>query len=165
MNSSAARPRLHAGDHPPKIPVGRSPSIRSLDQKPNSYAYVDEQNAARIGDGHHNNPTRGTSARGEAGRLSWWILRQRSEENSILLANSRAGPRGPLYNPTTPLVDGWAPLMMAPTPISRDALLLFTAAECITSAANLGLPLLPATTPVVERRRQIANRIGVTIDA
>jgi len=91
-------------------------------------------------------------------------LRRRSEEMPILFANSQAGPRGHLYNPTVPLVGGWAPLMMAPNPVSRDALLIFTAAECITSAANLGLPILPAATPVAERRRQIANRIGVTID-
>ncbi|KAI9508545.1 hypothetical protein F5148DRAFT_1283922 [Russula earlei] len=65
------------------------------------------------------------------------FLRRHAEEMHILLANSRAGPHEP---PITPLSPN----------------------ECIASALNMGLPPLPPGTPVAERRRQIARRIGVT---
>ena len=44
---------------------------------------------------------------------------------------------------------------------NNDFLLLMTVQQCTVSAANLGLPLLPAQTTVLERRRQIACKIGV----
>ncbi|KAI9508544.1 hypothetical protein F5148DRAFT_1195363 [Russula earlei] len=91
------------------------------------------------------------------------FLRRHVEEMPILLANSQAGTRGRLYNPTIALVGGWAPLMEAPNPVNRDALFMFTVNECVASARNLGLPPLPPGTPVAERRRQIARRIGVAI--
>jgi hypothetical protein len=54
------------------------------------------------------------------------FLRQRTTEQPIILANSQAGPRGPLYNPTIMLAQGWAPLLAAPNPRTRDELLVFT---------------------------------------
>lgn len=106
-------------------------------------------------------------------------LRQRSDELPVLLANSQAGGLGRLYNPTA-IANGWAPLLAQPNPTTRDELLHFTSKcqclmphmpvndfllmtvnQCIASAANLGLPLLPAQTPVLDRRRQIAVKIGV----
>ena len=54
------------------------------------------------------------------------FLRQRSTELPIILANSQAGPRGPLYNPTLMQGQGWAPLLAAPNPRTRDELLIFT---------------------------------------
>ena len=102
-----------------------------------------------------------------------------------MLANSNAGPRGRLFNPTA-FANGWAPHLAAPNPTSRDELLSFTSElefpfrfltpvtffiyvfitvqQCILSATDLGLPLLPQNTPVIERRRQIALKIGVVID-
>jgi hypothetical protein len=52
-------------------------------------------------------------------------LRQRSDELPIMLANSQVGPRGHLFNPTA-IANGWAPLLVAPNPTSRDELLSFT---------------------------------------
>jgi len=54
------------------------------------------------------------------------FLRQRTTELPIILANSQAGPRGPLYNPTLMQAQGWAPLLAAPNPRTRDELLVFT---------------------------------------
>ena len=54
------------------------------------------------------------------------FLRQRTTELPIILANSQAGPRGPLYNPTLMQAQGWAPLLAAPNPRTRDELLIFT---------------------------------------
>ena len=57
------------------------------------------------------------------------FLRQRTAELPIILANSQAGPRGPLYNPTLMQAQGWpgwAPLLAAPNPRTRDELLVFT---------------------------------------
>ena len=54
------------------------------------------------------------------------FLRQRTTELPIVLANSQAGPRGPLYNPTLMQAQGWAPLLAAPNPRTRDELLIFT---------------------------------------
>ena len=109
-------------------------------------------------------------------------LRQKADELPILLANSQAGARGPLFNPTV-LQNGWAPLLTAPNPRSRDELLGFTGEftrhfhivvlilfvlqivnQCNASAHSLGLPALPPQTLVPERRRQIAVRIGVSIE-
>jgi hypothetical protein len=53
------------------------------------------------------------------------FLRRRSEEMPILLANSQAGTRGPLYNPTA-MANGWAPYLVPPNPRTRDELLAFT---------------------------------------
>jgi hypothetical protein len=53
------------------------------------------------------------------------FLRQRADELPIILANSQTGPRGPLYNPTL-MAQGWAPLLAAPNPRTRDELLVFT---------------------------------------
>jgi hypothetical protein len=108
-------------------------------------------------------------------------LRQKADEHPILLANSHAGACGPLFNPTV-LQHGWAPLLTAPNPRSRDELVAFTGEftsyfhtvililfalkivnQCIASAHSLGLPALPPQTSVLERRRQIAARIGVFI--
>jgi hypothetical protein len=52
-------------------------------------------------------------------------LRQKADELPILLANSKAGAWGPLFNPTI-LQNGWAPLLTAPNPRSRDELFGFT---------------------------------------
>jgi hypothetical protein len=54
------------------------------------------------------------------------FLRQRTTELPIILANSQAGPRGPLYNPILMQAQGWAPLLAAPNPRTRDELLIFT---------------------------------------
>jgi TolA-binding protein len=88
-------------------------------------------------------------------------LLQRSNEEPIILANSRAGNREPLYDPTQ-LQGGWAAHLIRPA--HRDDLLTMSAQDCITTAIALGLPPLLAGTAVVERRRQIARRIGVSID-
>jgi hypothetical protein len=53
-------------------------------------------------------------------------LRQRTTELPITLANSQAGPRGPLYNPILMQAQGWASLLAAPNPRTRDELLIFT---------------------------------------
>ncbi|KAF8529715.1 hypothetical protein BU17DRAFT_79801 [Hysterangium stoloniferum] len=47
------------------------------------------------------------------------LLRQ---EQPILLANSQAGTKGPLYNPVQ---NGWV-LLAAPNPVTKDELLTFT---------------------------------------
>ncbi|KAJ3517312.1 hypothetical protein NLJ89_g575 [Agrocybe chaxingu] len=89
-------------------------------------------------------------------------LLQRSDEQPVLLANSRAGTREPLYDPTQ-LQGNWAAPLVRPQ--HRDDLLTMSAQDCITAATALGLPPLPAAgTTVVDRRRQIARRIGVRID-
>ncbi|KAF8163524.1 hypothetical protein B0H34DRAFT_672501 [Crassisporium funariophilum] len=89
-------------------------------------------------------------------------LRQRSDEQPILFANNIAGRRGTLFNPTT-MRNGWA-LLGAPNPRTQDELNYhFTAEQCIASANDLGLPVLPEDTDLLERRRQIGARIGVTI--
>ena len=54
------------------------------------------------------------------------FLRQRANEQPIILANSQAGYRGSLYNPTLMAAQGWAPLLAAPNPRTRDELLVFT---------------------------------------
>ena len=54
------------------------------------------------------------------------FLRQRTTEQPIILANSQAVPRGSLYNPTLMAAQGWAPLLAAPNPRTRDELLVFT---------------------------------------
>ncbi|CAA7271297.1 unnamed protein product [Cyclocybe aegerita] len=89
-------------------------------------------------------------------------LLHRSDEQPVLLANSRAGNREPLYDPTQ-LQGNWAAPLARPQ--HRDDLLTMSAQDCIAAATALGLPPLPAAgTTVVERRRQIARRIGVRID-
>ena len=104
------------------------------------------------------------------------IIRMQTEQ-PILLFNSRAGTEGLLYDPTAP-PGQWVHLV-APNPTTRDVLFQFTgecnsvvntilpipllAPQCIASAAALGLPLLPANTTVMQRRRQIGNKIGVKI--
>jgi hypothetical protein len=105
-------------------------------------------------------------------------LLQKSDEEPIILANSRAGNRERLYDPTQ-LQAGWAAQLVRPQ--HRDELLTMSgrsnfvtqsvvlltcvsAQDCITTAITLGLPHLPPATAVVERRRQIARRIGVSID-
>jgi hypothetical protein len=40
----------------------------------------------------------------------------------------------------------------------------YTAQQCMASSHSLGLPALPQQSTVHERRRQIAVRIGVTIE-
>jgi hypothetical protein len=52
-------------------------------------------------------------------------LRSRSEEMPIMLANSQVGPRGRLFNPTA-IANGWAPMLVAPNPKTRDELVQFT---------------------------------------
>ena len=108
------------------------------------------------------------------------LLQQSSTELPIILSNSRAGFSGPLYNPTQ-MAQGWAPLLAAPNPRTRDELTTFTSElssflsiifnaqhysvqQCINSAMALGLPALQPQATVHERRRQIAFRIGVTIE-
>ncbi|KAF8969559.1 hypothetical protein BDZ97DRAFT_206261 [Flammula alnicola] len=89
-------------------------------------------------------------------------MRHRSDELPVLLVNSHAVNRGRLLNPTA-VANGCAPLLDVPNPRTREDLSYFTADQCAASAANLGLPALPAETPLLERRRQIAARIGVTL--
>jgi hypothetical protein len=43
----------------------------------------------------------------------------------FLLANSHAGTRGPLFNPTA-IANGWAPMLGPPNPTTRDELFEFT---------------------------------------
>ncbi|PPQ71436.1 hypothetical protein CVT26_011133 [Gymnopilus dilepis] len=92
-------------------------------------------------------------------RLDINRLFDKTNELPILLANSQAGNRGVLYNPTA-LANGWAPPLAHPNPATRDELMTFTIAQCVASAQNLGLPHLPGAPSVVERRRQIASRLG-----
>ena len=44
------------------------------------------------------------------------FLRQMTTELPIILANSQAGPCGPLYNPTLMQAQDWVPLLAAPNP-------------------------------------------------
>jgi hypothetical protein len=52
-------------------------------------------------------------------------LQRRSDEMPILLANSHAGCRGSLLNPTA-IANGWAPMLGPPNPTTRDELFEFT---------------------------------------
>ncbi|KAF8163476.1 hypothetical protein B0H34DRAFT_695601 [Crassisporium funariophilum] len=85
---------------------------------------------------------------------------QKFEELPALLVNSQATLRTPLRNPTA-MHNGVAPVLAPPNPRNLHELLHFTAEGCIASANNLGLPPLPANATVLERRRQIAVRIGI----
>jgi len=46
-------------------------------------------------------------------------------------------------------------------PSNRSELVQMTAPQCNAAAAHFGLPALPAQTPVVGRRRQVADHLGV----
>jgi len=54
------------------------------------------------------------------------LLRQRSDEQPIILANSRAGNKERLYNPLALLPNNWAAPLGPPNPINRDELLHFS---------------------------------------
>ncbi|KIM35168.1 hypothetical protein M413DRAFT_449877, partial [Hebeloma cylindrosporum] len=82
-------------------------------------------------------------------------LRRTADELPVILANSQASNRAPLYNPTTYMPspesllqrDGsWAEELVPPNPTSRNELMDFTVEQCIASAANLNLPPLPENT-------------------
>jgi len=96
-------------------------------------------------------------------------------ELPIILANSQAGNRGPLLDPTvlgrelltTPNPRTLEELRMLP--VSREDFRThfysspLLEAQCLASARALGLPPLPPHAVLSERKRQIGGRIGVTI--
>ena len=106
-------------------------------------------------------------------------FRRQMDQLPWVRVNSRPGDWGTLHNPTSifPLTE--------PNPRNSEELLKFTGesqavsksnatpflimpvdavSQCIASAKSLGLPSLPQDTPVHERRRQIAIRLGVIIE-
>ncbi|KIK09546.1 hypothetical protein K443DRAFT_671449, partial [Laccaria amethystina LaAM-08-1] len=90
-------------------------------------------------------------------------VREKFDQLPIIIANSQAGNHGALRNPTQ-VVNGWAPHLVPPNPQTRDELFLFTAPQCMASAAALGLPPLPQGALAQDMRRQLAKALGVTIE-
>ncbi|KAJ7875902.1 hypothetical protein B0H14DRAFT_2715113 [Mycena olivaceomarginata] len=95
------------------------------------------------------------------------VLQQLADLNASLalqpmrLANASAGPNGGLVGPAmTPLA--------APHPLTREALLVFTIADCTASsnafaAGGHALEPLPNAPVLQDRRRQLARFLGVSM--
>ncbi|KAF8888175.1 hypothetical protein CPB84DRAFT_1749573 [Gymnopilus junonius] len=81
------------------------------------------------------------------------VLEQRVDELPIIFSNATAGPQGHAIQSIT-----WMGSSIAGS-LSQEQ-----RRKCVNAAALLGLPPMDPGTPVLERRRQIAAKLGVSID-
>ncbi|KAH9481882.1 hypothetical protein JR316_0006412 [Psilocybe cubensis] len=91
-------------------------------------------------------------------------INQRLARLPVIISNAQSGLKGLIRNPFLIAADGSAPTLQPPNPTTYQELLGFTEQQCVASAADLGLPLLPPNATIDARRRQISAALGLLID-